>query len=437
MLIQFSVENFRSIRDEQILSLVRSSSLELVDNYFSTEAPNTPELLKSAVIYGANASGKSNLLKALHTMKLVIAQSFTKDINSPIIYEPFLFNKENRQSPTTFEIAFILQNFEGQGKPVRALYGFSADQNYVHEEWFSVFPKGREQTWFHRILEADSGEYSWTMSSMFKGEKESWKKQTRSDQLFFSTAAHLNSPQIKAIYEELIHALFFLHDTSIVPSNLSSQFLSSDEEKKILIDLFNASDIPIEDIEEESHPVQSGEGLFIHNLMSKEMTTRGVDPSAVKPTRVERYFVYRDENGEKVRIKFQEESDGTQKLFSLAGVILLALKFGKTLVVDELNKSHHSDLVRFLVSLFNSSMNKNNAQLIFTSHETSILRKDLLRRDQIWFCEKQVDRSTRLYPLTDFKPHVKREDLEEYYLHGRYGAKPKLGAFILPNDFMS
>ena len=285
-------------------------------------------------------------------MKLVITQSFTKDINSPIIYEPFLFEKQRRQEPTTFEIAFVVEDFEGQGKAVRAFYGFSADKDCVYEEWFSVFPKGREQTWFHRIYEAENSDYSWIMSSFFKGEKESWKKQTRSDQLFFSTAAHLNSEQIKPIYEKLINSVSILHDTSVLPNNFSSQFLSSDEEKKILVDLFNASDIPIEDIEEESYPIQLDEEVFIRNLLKKEMASRGVDFAAVKPTRVERYFIYRDTNSYKVRIKLQEESDGTQKLFSLAGVILVALKYGKILVVDELNKSLHPDLARFLVSCF-------------------------------------------------------------------------------------
>lgn len=100
-------------------------------------------------------------------MKLVITQSFTKDINSPIIYEPFLFEKQRRQEPTTFEIAFVVEDFEGQGKAVRAFYGFSADKDCVYEEWFSVFPKGREQTWFHRIYEAENSDYSWIMSSFF------------------------------------------------------------------------------------------------------------------------------------------------------------------------------------------------------------------------------------------------------------------------------
>ncbi|WP_038308257.1 AAA family ATPase, partial [Kingella kingae] len=136
------------------------------------------------------------------------------------------------------------------------------------------------------------------------------------------------------------------------------------------------------------------------------------------------------------KINLREESDGTQKIFEFSGLILKVLTKGDTLIIDELNKSLHPDLARFLVKLFNSELNTKNAQLIFTTHETSILRKDLLRRDQIWFCEKNNDKSSYFYSLTEFKPHVSREDIEEYYLHGRYGAKPMLTDFHMLDHFV-
>ena len=119
------------------------------------------------------------------------------------------------------------------------------------------------------------------------------------------------------------------------------------------------------------------------------------------------------------------------KPFEFSSLIFYVLTKSATLIIDEFNKSLHPDLVRFLVKIFNS---KAKAQLIFTTHETSILRKDLLRRDQVWFCEKGKDKSTSLYPLTDFSPHKGREDIEECYLHGRYGGKPIIKDFFFPED---
>ena len=144
------------------------------------------------------------------------------------------------------------------------------------------------------------------------------------------------------------------------------------------------------------------------------------------------YFVHTDSQGGKVEIVLSEESDGTQKIFEFASLIFLTLGNGGTLVIDEFNKSLHPDLVRYLVKIFNSKENFKNGQLIFTTHETSILRKDLLRRDQIWFCEKNKLMETNLYPLTDFSPHKERDDIEECYLYGRYGGKPIIDEFQFP-----
>ena len=150
--------------------------------------------------------------------------------------------------------------------------------------------------------------------------------------------------------------------------------------------------------------------------------------------RLDAYFIHSDELGNRVPIPLEEESDGTQKIFEFSSLIFIALSEGSPLIIDELNKSLHPDLVRFLIKIFNSELNYKHAQLIITTHETSALRKDLLRRDQIWFCEKQTDKSTRLYPLINFNPHKTREDIEENYLSGRYGGKPILKNFVLTDE---
>lgn len=432
MLIQFSVENYRSLKDEQTLSLVRGSGNEMSENYFESLALATPHLLKSAVLYGANASGKSNVVKALASMIYIVGHSFNKTPNELIRTESFIFDEDTQFQPTTYHISFVteLANEQGAIQPTRVDYGFVVDREKVYEEWLSVYPKGREQNWFSREYNPEKAEYDWKISDQLKGEKTSWKKQTRDDQLFLSTAAHLNSEQIIPIHFALVHR-FPIVGTDRITNEISKQLCK--EYKLIMLQLLKASGIDVDDIVFEKPKID------ISNLPNdipdfiKEDLLNDIANHIISQN--ETFFVYYDKKGSVQKINLMDESDGTQKLFEFAGLILTVLQKGDTLIIDELNKSLHPDLVRFLVKLFNSSVNEKNAQLIFTTHETSVLRKNLLRRDQIWFCEKEKDRSTNLYPLTDFKPHINREDIEEYYLHGKYGAKPIIQEFTLPNSF--
>ena len=147
--------------------------------------------------------------------------------------------------------------------------------------------------------------------------------------------------------------------------------------------------------------------------------------------RDEVFFIHTDDQGNEMKLILHDESDGTQKMFEFSSLIISSLKNGGLLVIDEFNKSLHPNLVRFLVKLFNSEKNSGHGQLIFTTHETSVLRRDLLRRDQIWFCEKGKEKSTNLFSLSKFTSRDDgREDIEEYYLHGRYGAKPIISDLI-------
>lgn len=435
MIIYFSVENYRSIKQEQVLSLVRSAGAEMPNNFFESSAPNTPALLKSAVIYGANASGKSNVIKALSSMLQIIRNSTEKKLGQDISTESFLFDTIARNEPTVYDISVImsLPNDDGVLQEMRVDYGFVCDRKMIYEEWLSIYPKGRERNWFHREYDSKQNDYVWKISDYLKGEKESWKNQTRSDQLFLSTATHLNSEQLKPVYQFFSNAICIIR-TDRISNELSKTLCKhSEQDKRLLISLLKSAGIEVEDIVFEK-PRISLENLpdDLPDVIRKEIV-QNLEEQIIAQN--ETFFVYSDEMNNPQKINLRHESDGTQKLFEFAGLILAVLQQGHVLVIDELNKSLHPDLVRFSVKLFNSSLNQNNAQLIFTTHETSVLRKDLLRRDQIWFCEKNNDRSTKLYPLTDFKPHINREDIEEYYLHGRYGAKPILTEFQLPKDF--
>lgn len=431
MLIQFSVENYRSIKEEQTLSLVRNDDEEMSDNYFVSQAPATPMLLKTAVIYGANASGKSNVIKALDVMIGIIANSFNKKPNKPILTETFLFDSHYRKQPTVYDISFVVDliNDQGELQKTRVDYGFVVDEHKVYEEWLSVYPKGREQNWFSREYKEEIADYEWKMSDYFKGEKTSWKKQTRTDQLFLSTAVHLNSEQLQPIYRALTSRMPVIRTDRI--SNEISKHLckKSEKNKDIVIELLKAAGIVVDDI------IFEKPNINLEDLPTNlpDEIINNIEEHIISEH--ETFFVYYDDERQAQKINLQDESDGTQKLFEFTGLILAVLHNGDTLIVDELNKSLHPDLVRFLVKLFNSPINTKNAQLIFTTHETSVLRNNLLRRDQIWFCEKRNDRATILYPLTDFKPNTNYENVEEYYLHGKYGAKPIIQEFN-PSEFM-
>ena len=432
MLIEFSVENFRSIKEEQTLSLIKDSPNEMPENYFDPNTPSVPELLNSAVLYGANASGKSNVLKAIDCMRRIVEESFNKKIGSELPIEPFVFNSVTENEPTTFNINFIvfLKTDENtEAKPVRVEYGFSADKNIIFEEWLSVYPKSREQSWFHRQYNEETKNYDWSNESpFFKGKKSVWKQNTRSDQLFLSTAVQLNSEQLKPIYEWFSNKLRIVARDRI-DSLLTIKMCEHNQNlKKIIISLLNQADIDVDDID-----LRDSE--FDFDSLPKDL------PESIKnkiredlKDRKDAYFVHTNELGKPKPLPLDEESDGTQKIFEFSSLIFVALSEGSTLIIDELNKSLHPDLVRFLIRIFNSEINEKHAQLIITTHETSALRKDLLRRDQIWFCEKQSDKSTRLYPLIDFNPHKTREDIEESYLSGRYGGKPILKKFVLVDE---
>lgn len=415
MLIQFNVKNYRSIRDRQSLSLVMAKGDELkATNTFDAKAPATGKLLRSAVIYGANAAGKSNLLGAMKTMKLIVVDSASKgQQGEELPVTPFRLNSETEGSPSEFEVIFV-------AKGVRYQYGFSASKTRIHEEWLIAFPNGRPQRWFTRTW-IDSGEqYEWEMGSALVGQKQLWQDSTRDNALFLSTAVQLNSKQLQPVFDWFSSILRMTGFQSIGSTFTASLCKDADQRSKVL-EFLRAADLDIQDVK----------------VTSERMTEKHLPadlPESVKKKILEDFkgkefydikTLHRTSNGNEVEFDFDEESDGTQKLFDLAGPWLDVLNNGYVLFVDELHDNLHPKLVRFLIDLFQSdAANLNNAQLVFTTHETSILNQDIFRRDQIWFCEKDSDQATRIYPLTDFSPRKGRENLEAAYLAGRYGALP-------------
>lgn len=414
MLIEFSVANYRSLKNNQTFTLMRNAAKEMIDtNTFTVNLANNFDLLRSAAIYGPNASGKSNLLRALSTMKKLITHSAKTQIGDQIPVEPYKLSLTASSEPTEFEATIINDG-------VRYQYGFSATTEKVYDEWLFAFPKGKAQNWFSRVWNEKLQDYDWNYSNYFLGEKQVWQKSTRNNALFLSTAIQLNNKQLRPVYEWFEKKLSML-GAGGVGVGFTSMLCEDNDEKKQTLDFLKAADLGINDLEVKSElfdPASLPDDMPapLKEIFTKEMKDHKV---------VEVSTVHFTDTGDKVVFDLEEESDGTKRFFEFAGPWINCLKKGNVLFVDELNNHLHPKLVEFLVSLFHDSkINTKNAQLVFTTHETSILNQNMFRRDQIWFCEKEHQKGTRLFPLSDFNPRKDRENLELAYLSGRYGALP-------------
>lgn len=414
MLIEMSVANFRSLRELQTFSLVKGKGDELADtNTFEAKAANNFELLRSAVIYGPNASGKSNFLLALQTMKRVVLESAISLQRGDLLpVTPFRLHPEYRLQPSEFEVTFIVNK-------VRYQYGFSATADRIHEEWLLAYPKGRAQRWFGRAWNEQDNRYDWELGNNLIGEKQLWQKSTRNNALFLSTAVQLNSEQLQPIFDWFKNTLRMANVGGWNPEFTAS--LCEQHEKTQVVDFLRAADLNIEDIRVERQP-------FDMQTLPADMPEplKDVIAGNMKGQQMMRIqTVHQGNDGKPVVFDLEDESDGTQKLFAFAGPWIDALANGFVLFIDELHDNLHPRLVQFLVQLFhNPTTNPHNAQLVFSTHETSILNQDVFRRDQIWFFEKGQQQASTLYPLTDFSPRKGRENLELAYLSGRYGALP-------------
>ncbi len=415
MFVEFSVTNWRSIKTEQKLSLSAAKGKELAaTNTFDALAPATHQLLRSAAIYGPNAAGKSNLISALGLMQQMVLESASRSqLGDPIAVQPFRLDAETESQPSEFEIIFVAHG-------VRYQYGFAADATRITEEWLFAFPAGRPQRWIGRFWDGKS--YQWETTSALAGQKQLWQESTRENALFLSTAVQLNSKQLMPVFEWFKKTLNIASISGWNPTFIAALCKEVQSRSKVLAFL-KAADLDILDMQVSTEnfsakhlPADLPQELrdeFLHDLKGKEV--------------VEVKTIHRTVQGKHIPFELEEESAGTRKFFVLAGPWLEALEHGLVLVIDELNDRLHPKLVQFLIQLFHdSASNPKNAQLIFTTHETSILHQQIFRRDQIWFCEKNEEQATQLFPLTDFSPRKGRENLEENYLAGRYGALPYL-----------
>lgn len=412
MLIQFAVANYRSFCNEATLSLVAGPGKEHQRQNVRVPAMQgdvrAMPLLRSAAIYGANAAGKTNLVRALGVMRDIVVRSSGTDDGLPV--RPFRFDAKQENEPSQFEVACIVEG-------VRYQYGFSATGDAVVAEWLYAWPRGRAQLWFSRDL-AEDGSATYEFGAKLQGDREVWRRATRSNALFLSTAAALNSAQLRPLYEWFKTRLRIVGVGGWNPG-FTAAYAQSGRNTNV-VKFLQTADLAVADLRvtEEEFTLE----MLPDELPSalREEMKRALVGEKVREVHV----VHRDAEGRAVELDLDEESDGTQKMFALAGPWVDALANGYVVMVDELHDNLHPMLVRFLVQRFHDDALDSDAQLVFTTHDTSILSQDVFRRDQVWFCERNERQETDLVPLSDFRPRKGVENLERAYLAGRYGAVP-------------
>jgi AAA15 family ATPase/GTPase len=399
----------------------------LDSNTFPVPNNDDLRLVTSAAIYGSNASGKSNLLKAIQVLKnLVIKSASRMQIGDKLPVEPFKLNSETAKKPSSFEVIFI-------HKKIRYEYGVSLNRERVFEEWLIAYPNEVQENWFSREYLPDNPKfepnegYKWSFGKGLKGEKKRIQRFVRSNSLFISHAAQNNHPQLKEVFD------FFQDEINMI-SLTEGQLREFDFTIKMceenhnfreqIVNLLSEADIGISDIRFESEPMDDNIKLVVQNLFSEEFEVRKNANNLLEIDFMNVITIHKmnDSNSE-IELEIEDESAGTKRLFYIAGYLLWVLEYGKVLIIDEIDRSLHPVLSKALIKMFNNpEINKNNAQLIFTTHDTTLLDDETFRPDQIWFTEKD-NSMTKLYSLFDFRPR-ENESLQKGYLLGRYGAIP-------------
>lgn len=400
MILEFSVSNYLSFKDKVTFSMLANAYNGLDDNYITID---DRKILKTSAIYGANASGKSNLFKILTTVVLMLRNSNNSDINSKLPLVPFKLDEEMVNKPSEFEIKFIVDN-------IRYVYGFSADTNQVYEEYLYYYPNGRETKIFDRI---NINEYSYTQKDE-KILKEIERKNSH-NKFFLATATTWNFEKTRPAYDFLtsgIGTCFNIEELKITAFNIYEK--EGEKLKEFALDFLKKSDFNIEDYKLSKIDLPSELIVNIPDLFKKDL-----------PEKPKVFQVLFKHKGSDNYLSIDEESLGTQIIFAFIPFIADTFNNRKVLIIDELDKSLHPFLVQYIVEMFNNpEINSNGSQLIFNTHDTNLLDLNILRRDQIWFTEKNSDNGeSDLYSLSDFSVR-KKENVEKGYLLGRYGAIP-------------
>ena len=393
MLVSFAIENWTCFRERQEFSMETVGRVP--DEFaFDTGVTRYPRLNHVAAIYGPNGSGKSSFVDALAFMRhLVVESAKSTQAGEPIDVRSFVFDVRSTAKPTTFEIAFIE---DGVGYE----YGFSANVERIWREWLFVRPPGgRIQRWFSRVWDSGVEEYDWAFGSSLRGSRELWRKATRPEALYVSTAVQLNSETLLPIVN-WFRGLAIIGTNGLAPNFTSNELHENESFRARLIDFLRKADIAISDIRVREEEID-------FEVMARHLPARILDrikdednPRVLVPE----FGLPQKGTGRIVYLDLDHQSDGTQRLFAF---------------VDELDRSLHPHMVKFLIQFINRSGGEEGegAQLIATLHETTLL-EDALDRNQIWLSDKDAEQAASLTPMSNYSPR-KNESLFRGYLGGR------------------
>lgn len=425
MLVEFSVGNYRSFKDTVTLSMVAaniSSKPKALDEQNIFTIGSDVKLLTSAAVYGANASGKSNLIAALRFMRqFVLGSSRDTQISEAIGVEPFLLSTETEAQPSHFEIVFYIDETQYR-------YGFEVNTHQVVAEGLYRLGSSRESVLFRRDAQTIN------VNTRNFREGKGLEARTRPNALFLSVVAQFNG----AIATKILTWFRLLGINTGVndPGDLFLAYhgFENSSHRQAIEQLIKRLDVGIESFAMERVPASLPEDLPTEVAQLFEALTSSETPlETIEVKTAHRRYDAKGRAEDTVVFDLQEhESAGTQRLFALAHPLIHALREGRVLVIDELDARIHPNLVIELVRLFNSSeTNPRHAQLIFTTHNTNLLSARLFRRDQIWFVEKSRQGASDLYSLVEYRidRKVVRNDasFEKDYIAGRYGAIPFIG----------
>jgi uncharacterized protein len=382
-------------------------------NTFDSGLKNFPRFVRSVAVYGPNAAGKTNLIRGLAFVQSMVLHSASETTRVQNVHQPFKFSAATINEPSEFQVTFA------QNK-IRYEYGFAISAERIEREWLLEYINPRGRTLFERSYDARKKQYKWKFGEHFRGQRATWSESTRPNALFLSTAIQLNSEQLRPVFEWFQKRLIAIVGGITLNPALTLALLNEPEGKERLLPFLREADLHITNLDIQREPVPAGARILPGSAII-EHTPQGT-ANLVRIT-----LSHSSSDGAKdVGLDLDDESSGTQLLFRSAGAWLNVFKNGEVLLFDEMDTNLHPLLARFLIKRFHSQVtNPNNAQLIFTTHNTSLLTQDLFRRDQIRFVDKERDGASKLYPLTDFK--TRSDDvLEKAYMRGKYGAVPIL-----------
>ena len=409
MILKLEIENFRSYKNKTIFSLEATSSKLKINNYKNVAGK---KVLKSSFIYGANASGKSNIVRALFEIRKFI-------INKPkigddlTIYDPFLFDSNTDKKPVIFNLDFVIDE-------IKYSYNFSIDNNVVKTETLKYYPNNKVTILFER----DKYDKNKTVQYGTLGDSKKKKKiQVFSNQLLLSKFGDDEPNELITKVFLYFKELYVYNATNrlhyeVLNANVNEAVLKNVELKKKLEILIQNADTKI-----------IGLNLFTNeNDPKTEVVLDNVKwiKNNYSVCGVHQYFNGKKNIGKK-ELPFKEESVGSQNLYTLGAKIIEALEIGSVLVVDELDTSLHPFITRMILMMFlDDDLNTNGAQLIFTTHDVTLLDQDLVRKDQVWITEKNQEGSTDLYSLQDFEGLREDTPFEKWYLAGKFGGLPQI-----------